>query len=231
MNVIAIIIGRGGSTRIPRKNVREFGDKPMIAWPVGMAFQSGLFSRIVVSTDDPEIADAARDAGADFPILRPAELSDDRCGTLEVMGHAVRVGMDRDWVFDAACCIYATAAFTSSDDLRAAEELHAQGWDYVFAAGRFQRAPQRAFVRKPGGEAAMLLPHHASTRSQDLEPSFFDAGQFYWGSAAAWREQRPIFGNRTTFVELPPERAIDIDTPDDWAIALKQFEQWKRRDG
>ena len=229
LSAIAIVTARGGSQRIPRKNLRDFAGKPMIAWPVETAVRSGLFDRVIVSTDDPDIADAAIRAGAEAPFVRPAELADHHAGTVEVVGHAVDWARSAGQDFDCACCLYGTAAFTSPSDLASARDLHSEGWDYVFAAGRFQRAPQRALVRGEGGAAAMLQPEYAGTRSQDLKPAYFDAGQFYWGSADAWAQRRPIFGPRTSFIELPPERAVDIDTPDDWAMAERRFSEWMQR--
>jgi pseudaminic acid cytidylyltransferase len=230
MSAIAIITARGGSKRIPRKNVREFAGKPMIAWPIETAIRSQLFDHVIVSTDDPEIARVAADAGAEVPFTRPLELSDDHSGTLEVVGHAVDWARTHDRHFDCACCLYGTAAFTSTEDLADARD-RSHGWDYVFAAGRFIRPPQRAFIKDAAGAMSLLCPEFALARSQDLEVAYYDAGQFYWGSAAAWSERRPIFGERTTFIELPPERAIDIDTPEDWAMAERQFSEWKRARG
>jgi len=228
MTAIAIITARGGSKRIPRKNVRPFAGKPIIAWPIATALESGLFDHVIVSTDDPEIASIAADAGAEVPFERPAELSDDQTGTLEVVGHAVDWAGSQGWRFDSACCVYGTAAFVTSEDLAEGRDQLGEA-DYVFAAGRFARAPQRAFVRDAAGAMRLLEPQFALTRSQDLEPAFYDAGQFYWGSTDAWSARRPIYGDRTTFIELPPERAIDIDTPDDWAMAERQFSEWKQR--
>lgn len=228
MSAVAIIMARGGSKRIPRKNAREFAGKPMIAWPIGTALGCGLFDRVIVSTDDAQIAEIGTGAGAEVPFIRPAELSDDHAGTLDVVHHAV------DWLgsagsnFDTVCCLYGTAAFASPDDLIAGWDLLTIGdWDYVFAAGRFARPPQRAFVKAPNGAMALLLSQFADSRSQDLEPAFYDAGQFYWGSASAWAAQRPIYGKRTAFIELPPSRALDIDTPEDWAMAERAVQQAK----
>ncbi len=227
MSAIAIITARGRSKRIPRKNVQEFAGKPMIAWPIATALESGLFDRVIVSTDDPEIASIAGDAGAEVPFMRPAELADDRSGTLEVVSHSVDWAQSQGWQFDQACCLYGTAAFATADDLQQARDA-LNGWDYVLTAGQFARPPQRAFV-KADGAMKLLQPEFALTRSQDLERAYYDAGQFYWGSAEAWSGRRPIYGERTTFIELPSERAIDIDTPDDWAMAERQFSQWKQR--
>lgn len=225
----AILPARGGSKRIPGKNVRAFAGRPMIAWAIGTAVESGLFERVIVSTDDEEIARAARAAGAEVPFARPAHLADDMCGTVEVVSHAVGWLCDQGWSAPAACCIYATAAFTTAADLAAARDLQSEGWDYVLAAGAFDRPVQRAFARAANGSVTPLFPEHRLARTQDLEPTYYDAGQFYWGATEAWLERRPIFGHRTSFIELPGERAIDIDTPADWASAERRFEEWKAR--
>ena len=223
MNV-AIVPARGGSKRIPDKNIRPFAGRPMLSWPIATALESGLFDRVIVSTDSPEVAAAARLAGAETPFVRPPELSDDHCGTLEVMTHALRwvetAGVDAA----AVCCLYATAVFVTAADLRAALAVLSEGsWDYVFAASRYPQPVQRAFSRSEDGAAALLFPEHRLTRTQDLPPVYQDVGQFYWGRADAWAEGRPIFGARTTFVELASGRCQDIDTPEDWASAEKLF--------
>jgi N-acylneuraminate cytidylyltransferase len=227
MRAIAIIVARGGSKRIPRKNVREFAGKPMIVRPIAAALESRMFDRVIVSTDDPEIASVATSAGVQAPFVRPAELADDHSGTLEVMTHAVDWARSQGWRFNRACCLYGTAAFVTPEDLAAAR-YRLSGWNYVFAAGRFRRSPQRAFIKSDAGAMQLLQPEFAHCRSQDLAPTYYDAGQFYWGTAEAWIDRRPIYGERTTFVELPPERALDIDMPDDWAAAERQFAEWKQ---
>ncbi len=202
----------------------------MILWPIATALESGLFDRILVSTDDPEIADVARSAGAEVPFMRPAELADDHCGTVEVVAHAMAWAANQGWNCNAACCLYATAVFATAEDMRAAQAIHTNGgWDYVLAAGRFDRAVQRAFARQEDGSIALLFPEHRLTRSQSLAPSYYDAGQFYWGSAQSWLEKRPILGHRSTLVELPQWRARDIDTAEDWAAAERIFTEWQNR--
>lgn len=221
---LAVIPARGGSKRIPRKNVRPFAGRPMIAWSIDAARKSGLFGRVIVSTDSEEVAEVAREAGAEVPFVRPPELSDDHCGTLEVITHAARWARDEGLAPEAICCLYATAALTQPGDLRASlDVLEGGGWDYVFAAGRFSQPVQRAFLKACGGEMELLFPDHRLTRSQDLPPVYHDAGQFYWGRFYAWLEGRPIYGPRTSFVELPPERVQDIDTPEDWTQAERLF--------
>jgi N-acylneuraminate cytidylyltransferase len=223
---LAVIPARGGSKRIPGKNIRRFAGRPMIAWAIATARDSGLFDRIIVSTDSDEVAAVAREAGAEVPFRRPAELSDDHCGTLEVMTHAVGRAQSGGLDPRLVCCLYPTAVLTGADDLRAALTMLDGGdWDYVFAAGRFAQPVQRAFVRGEDDAMVLLFPEHRLTRTQDLPPAYHDAGQFYWGRAEAWGAGRPIYGPRTTFIELPPERCQDIDTPQDWDAAERLFAQ------
>jgi N-acylneuraminate cytidylyltransferase len=228
MNV-AIIPARGGSKRIPRKNIRPFAGKPMIAWSIDAARASGLFDRIVVSTDDAEIADVAQSCGAETPFLREPALADDHAGTLEVVTDAVsRICVDGSRP-EAICCLYATAPFATAADLVQGREKLADGnWDYVFTATRYAAPVQRAFARSASGAMALLQPEHALTRSQELTPVYHDAGQYYWGTPQAWLTGRPIYGDRTTFVELPHWRVQDVDTLEDWRRAEHLFEILQR---
>lgn len=223
-NRVAIIPARGGSKRIPRKNIREFCGKPMIAWSIEAAKASGCFERIVVSTDDAEIAEVARARGAEVPFMRPEMLSDDYAGTLPVIRHSV------DWLnenlepVDYACCLYATAPFVSPEDLRRGWELIRQeNSSYVFSVTSYAFPIQRAIRIMDNGRVAMFSPEHFQTRSQDLEEAWHDAGQFYWGTAQAWCEERAIFSAESVPVTLPRHRVQDIDTPEDWARAEWMF--------
>jgi N-acylneuraminate cytidylyltransferase len=227
---VAIIPARGGSKRIPRKNIRDFCGKPMIAWSIAAARESGCFERIIVSTDDAEIAEVARAHGAEVPFVRPAALSDDHATTIAVIAHAMQTLVDDGAALDAACCIYATAPLLEPADLRdGLARLRGESLDYVFAMTRFEAPIQRALRVTPEGRIGMFHPEHAATRSQDLEPAFHDAGQFYWGSRDAWLSARPIFGSASAAIELPRDRVQDIDTPDDWVRAELLFERLKRR--
>ena len=219
MNPIAIIPARGGSKRIPRKNVREFCGKPMIAWSIDAARESELFERILVSTDDQEIAEVARSCGAEVPFLRPSQLSDDHTGTTAVIAHAVEWLAEHDQCPEHVCCIYATAPFLNAEDLRQGLELLSSGdWSYVFSATDFAAPVFRAF--QAGAEGLkMLYPEHEMTRSQDLPDVLHDAAQFYWGRKDAWLQQRSMFAADSTVVRLPRWRVQDIDTPGDWARA------------
>lgn len=220
---IAIIPARGGSKRIPRKNIRTFCGRPMIAWPIATALASGLFDHVIVSTDDEEIADVAREAGAEVPFMRPKDLSDDYSNTTDVVVHALSSAIDAGWQVEAACCVYATAAFVTPTDLAEGRRLLSSGCDYSFAAVRYGHPPQRGFLKAPGGSPELLQPEHQTTRTQDLQPIYHDAGQFYWGTKEAWLARKPFFGPRTRFMELPTDRAIDIDREDDWTTAEQLF--------
>ena len=215
---LCLIPARGGSKRIPRKNVRPFAGRPMILWPLAAARASGLFDRIVVSTDDAEIAALARDHGAET-LDRPAALADDHATTRDVVLHALDTLTDLP---DALCCLYATAPFVRAEDLAAAHALLDDGADFAVPVARYPFPIERA-VRIRDGRLAMDRPEHLSTRSQDLEESFHDAGQFYWGTPSAWRGDAPIFGPRTAPLVLPAWRVQDIDTEEDWTRAEAMF--------
>lgn len=219
MNV-AIIPARGGSKRIPRKNVQPFAGQPIIAYAIQTAARSGLFERIVVSTDDVEIADVARRYGAEVPFERPKELSDDFTGTHEVVSHAVAWLLDHGAPVRNACCIYPTAALLRADDLqRGLDELARGGWDTVLAATTFPYPILRALTRGDDGAVRMIYPEHYQTRSQDLPEALHDAGQFYWATAATWLGPARGFTTTTSVVLLPRWRVQDIDTPEDWTRA------------
>lgn len=217
---VAIIPARGGSKRIPRKNIRMFCGKPMIAWSIEAALAAGCFDRVVVSTDDEEIADVAANAGADVPFLRPAALSDDYTGTVPVIRHAIEYLESQGQEVTLACCIYATAPFVQPDDLRAGlEKMQEPGVRYAFSVTSFPFPIQRAIRIQGSGAVEMFYPEHLNTRSQDLEEAFHDAGQFYWGCASSWREGKPIFAIHSRPVILPRHRVQDVDTLEDWERA------------
>jgi pseudaminic acid cytidylyltransferase len=221
---IAVIPARGGSKRIPRKNVKDFCGKPMIAWSIETARASNLFAHIIVSTNDAEISAVARAWGAEVPFVRPAELSDDNTGTTEVVAHATRWALNQGWAVSAVCCIYATAPFVEADDLmRGSVALESGDWLYAFSATEFAAPIFRAFQQLPGGGVRMFFPEHFSTRSQDLPVALHDAGQFYWGTTQAWLEKARIFSQSSLAVLMPRARSQDIDTADDWTFAESLF--------
>lgn len=217
---MAIIPARGGSRRIPRKNIRPFLGKPVIAWSIEAALESGLFDHVVVSTDDDEIATTAERYGATAPFRRPAQLSDDHTGTNPVVAHAIRWASDRGLACNPVCCIYATAPFVTSADLISGHKLlKHSGKDYVFTVTPFEYPVQRALMITDNGGLELLQLRHGETRSQDLEPAYHDAGQFYWGRAEAFLEGIPLFSEAAAPLILPPHRVQDIDTGEDWRRA------------
>lgn len=227
---IAVIPARGGSKRIPRKNIKDFCGKPMIAWSIEAAKISGLFDRIIVSTDDAEIAEVAKQWGAEIPFMRPDELSNDYAGTTEVIAHATQWAIDQGCDVDAVCCIYATAPFIQVADLkRGLEALESHDWAYAFTVTDFAASIFRSFKQNAEGGIEMFFPEHFSTRSQDLPTALHDAGQFYWGRPNAWLEGKGIFDRHTVPVIIPRWRVQDIDNWGDWQRAEQIFNQLEGR--
>jgi pseudaminic acid cytidylyltransferase len=191
----------------------------MIEYAIEAAVAAAVFDDIVVSTDDPEIAEIARGAGARVPFARPAELSDDHVPTVPVIAHAIREMLRTMPALEAVCCIYPCVPLLQPEDLiEALRLLGATSAAYVFPVAAFPSPIQRALRRGGDGTTLPFFPEYASTRTQDLEASFHDAGQFYWGTTAAWLAGLNIHTNGRTIV-LPEWRVIDIDTPDDWQRA------------
>lgn len=226
---LAVIPARGGSKRVPGKNVRMFAGRPMIAWSIQAAQDSGCFDRIVVSTDDEAIAEIATVEGAETPFRRPADLADDHTPTVPVVAHAIA---QEGEAVTQVCCLYATAPFVRAEDIRAGlTALEADDLDYVFPVTTFDFPIQRAVRLDAAGRVSMLQPEHLNTRSQDLEEALHDAGQFYWGTREAWLDGRPIFGARSAALRIPRSRVQDIDTVEDWERAELMFAALAGREG
>lgn len=221
---LAVIPARGGSKRIPRKNIKPFCGRPIITWSIAAARDSGCFDRVIVSTDDAEIAQVARDGGAEVPFKRPTELSNDHAGTVAVVRHAIEWQTANAEAPSLVCCIYATAPFLVADNLRRGlEVLQRSGSDFAFSVGKFSSPIQRAIRIDSRGRVAMLNPQHFDARSQDLEATYHDAGQFYWGRASAWCTSEILFGPASAAVVLPSHQVQDIDTSEDWIRAEWMF--------
>ncbi|WP_173912015.1 pseudaminic acid cytidylyltransferase [Acinetobacter sp. Marseille-Q1618] len=218
---LAVIPARGGSKRIPRKNIKLFHGKPMIAWSIEAALESNCFDEVWVSTDDAEIAQVAQEYGAKVPFLRPDELSDDFATTADVMQHAVKFFEEEKQVCpDYVCCLYATAPFVIQQDLLSGLNLiQSEKVDYVFSATTFPFPIQRAIKLTENDRVEMFSPEYFNTRSQDLQEAWHDAGQFYWGTAEAWLSKSTVFSNKSMIIELPRFRVQDIDTLEDWKRA------------
>lgn len=228
---IAIIPARGGSKRIPRKNIKHFCGKPMIAWSIEAARASGLFDHIIVSTDDAEIAEIARYWGAETPFVRPAELSNDYVGTGMVVKHAVEWAIKNLGEVEFVCTIYATAPFIKPADLKKGLVLlSGSGGKISFTATSFPFPIQRAIKITQSGRVAMFQPEHYSTRSQDLESAYHDAGQFYWAKIEAILNDVSAFSEEAVPLILPRYQVQDIDTVEDWQRAELMFEAWRALD-
>jgi pseudaminic acid cytidylyltransferase len=216
---VAIIPARGGSKRIPRKNIKAFCGKPMIAYAIEAAQNSELFERIIVSTDDEEIASVAHAYGAEIPFMRPQNLSDDYTGTTAVVAHVLEMLAEQNIHPEHTCCIYATVPFlTASSLIQGYNTLIQNHSEFAFSVTTFPYPIFRA-LRKEGDGVAMLWPEFSATRSQDLTEAYHDAGQFYWGETLSWLEKKMIFAPYSSPIILPRHQVQDIDTPEDWIRA------------
>ena len=220
---VAIIPARGGSKRIPRKNIRPFLGVPLLARTIQVLTSTRLFDRVVVSTDDDEVAQVGREAGAEVPFWRPATLADDHTPTVPVLADAVqRLRLDERSA--QVSCVYPTAVMLQADVLAEASTVqHEEAVDYVVPVAPFRAPIQRALRVTEEGRCKMIWPENLAVRTQDLETTYHDAGQFYCGSAEAWLAERPIFGPRTRAVVLEPNAVQDIDTEADWMEAEQRF--------
>ncbi|HEY1796737.1 MAG TPA: pseudaminic acid cytidylyltransferase [Stellaceae bacterium] len=217
---VAIIPARGGSKRVPRKNIRPFAGRPVIAHSIETARASGLFDEVIVSTDDDEIAEVAQSYRAAIPFRRPPDLAGDHATTIAVIQHALGWLAENGRDIDFACCIYATAPFLRAADLRyGLAKLVDSGRSFAFSVTAFEFPIQRALRIRPDGALDAFAPEHRDTRSQDLEPAYHDAGQFYWGRTAAFRDGRVLFSPESVPVILPRYLVHDIDTEEDWVRA------------
>lgn len=219
MSNLCIIPARGGSKRIPRKNIRPFLGSPIIAYSIRAAQESGLFDEIMVSTDDAEIAQMAQLYGASVPFPRSAETANDHATTAAVLTEVLRTYAQAGRTYERACCLYATAPFVTPERLREAfGKLETGGFDAVFPVVRYSFPVQRSVMMK-GDRLAWLYPEFADTRSQDLHPTYHDAGQFYWFNVPRFLETGQLLTGNTGGIALSEMEAQDVDTLDDWQLA------------
>lgn len=215
----AVIPARGGSKRLPRKNIRPMSGRPLIEWAIDLALESALFDEVVVSTDDPQIAEIALAAGASVPFERPAELSNDTASTGAVVAHTVSEMQGRGFAGEYVCCIYPASIFVSASDLADARDLlEDSDRDYAATLVRYQHPIQRALDMDSEKRVTAVDPLGATQRTQDLPPRWHDAGQFYWGRTRAWLKQIPVLPNAVGY-ELNASEVQDIDDEADWQRA------------
>ena len=223
-SAIAIITARGGSKRIPRKNVKLFCGKPIITYSIEAALQSGLFEEVMVSTEDEEIAQIARKAGAHVPFMRSSESAGDYASTDDVLLEVLAAYKERGKDFDSFCCLYPTAPFVTAEKLRTAMGLLDKA-DSVMPVVPFSFPPQRCMVLNGEGELRMKWPEHAKTRSQDLEPYYHDCGQFYCCRTAPFLECKTTDLPHMVPMIMSELEVQDIDNPDDWEIAELKYQK------
>ena len=223
---LLVIPARGGSKRIPKKNIKNFAGRPIIEWSIETGLNANYYDEIIVSTDDEVIKLVAESAGAKVPFIRPKNISDDFSTTLDVIKHAINWYKLEGHILTDITCLYPTSPFTTVEDLRQALYLYKNNIKenaFIFSATKFPSAIQRAFFLNKSGFSEMFHPEYYSSRSQDLENAYYDAGQFYIASPNVWLTKDNIFERSKPYF-LPPWRVQDIDTLKDWEMAEKLYE-------
>ncbi|WQY12827.1 pseudaminic acid cytidylyltransferase [Helicobacter pylori] len=223
MRAIAVVLARSSSKRIKNKNIIDFFNKPMLAYPIETALNSKLFEKVFISSDSMEYVNLAKNYGASFLNLRPKNLADDRATTLEVMAYHMKELELKD--NDIACCLYGTSALLQEKHLKNAFETLKENTDYVFTCAPFSASPYRSFSLENGVQ--MAFKEHLNTRTQDLKTLYYDAGLLYMGKAQAFKEMRPIFSPNSIALELSPLEVQDIDTLEDLELAKLKYSRLK----
>ena len=224
MSNIAIITARGGSKRIPRKNIREFCGKPIIAYSIEAAKGAGIFDEVMVSTDDQEIADISIKYGASVPFLRSPENSGDYSGTADVLLEVLREYQKSDQYFDVMCCLYPTAPFVTIEKLCSAYKIFTDhNAEKVMSVTAFSYPPQRSLLKDSTGKLYYQFPEHYKSRSQDLEKGYHDAGQFYWCKTERFLENKSVLSEHTVPFIVSELDVQDIDNETDWKLAELKY--------
>ena len=226
---ICIIPARGGSKRIPRKNIKSFCGQSIIGYSIKAALDSQCFDQVIVSTDDAEIVEVAKSFGASVPFVRPDELANDYTATIPVIKHAIEWFDDQKQLPSEVCCLYATTPFVQADTIRKAyKQMKQEKAEYCFTVTSFEFPIQRAVKVTTENRIEMFHPKYLETRSQDLKEAYHDAGQFYWGKAESFRQKKPLFSKSATPYFLPRHLVQDIDTPEDWKRAELMYQVLKK---
>lgn len=230
-SVLAIITARGGSKRIKRKNIRDFHGKPIIAYSIQAALDCKLFDRIVVSTEDDEIAEISKEYGAEVPFVRDVRLADDYVGTVEIVADAInRLDSSGD-TYKHICCIYPTAPLLTTRHLQEAYQMLCSGnIDYVLPVGEYDREIYHSLRESNTQGIEPIFPEYIGSRTQDLPTVYHDAGQFYWGRREAFLREKTIFGKNSRMLVIPSAYVCDIDYEEDWEKAEKMYDKLKEAD-
>ena len=224
MKNLAIITARGGSKRIPRKNIRSFLGKPIISYSIESALKSGVFDEVMVSTDDDEIAEIAKKYGAKVPFKRSLETSNDTATTTDVIIEVLNEYKKRDFNFDYACCIYPTAPFITADSLKVGlEQMLKSKTEAAIPVVKYSYPIQRALLIDSNDTISMLYPEHSRSRSQDLASCYHDAGQFYWFKVSAIKADMELLKMKASAIVIPETQVQDIDTEEDWVLAEMKY--------
>ena len=227
---VAIIPARGGSKRIPKKNIKNFCGKPIIGWVINILKKSKIFDRIIVSTDDKKIISIVKKYNVEAPFVRPKKLANDKVGTSEVVEHAISWLQKTGYKPSQVCCVYPTSPLLQIKDLKKSLQILNSGkWEYVFSASSFGPSIFRSFAKNKKGKIKIIFPKKVNKRSQDLEKAYHDAGQFYWGMAKTWLSKKEIFGKKSKIILLPRWRVQDIDVIEDWKNAEIIFRLLKKK--
>lgn len=223
MKKLCIIPARGGSKRIPRKNIKSFMGKPIIAYSIEAALTSGLFDEVMVSTDDEEMARVAQQYGAGVPFMRSSETANDYATTVDVLTEVIHTYEQRGCSFDTICCLYATAPFVTAGRLREASARLSDTVDACFTMVEYSYPIQRSLRINREGLVEMAYPEHLKSRSQDLEKTYHDAGQFYFVKTDALLTEKTVWCKRTAPLVLPELEVQDLDTETDWQLAEMKY--------
>lgn len=223
MKVLALITARGGSKRIPRKNIKDFFGKPMISWAIETTIKSGIFDEVMVSTEDTEIADISKKYGAQVPFIRSAKNADDIAGTEEVILEVLNCYELINKQFDFVCCIYPTTPLMTVERLFESRNKLIDGkYDTVFPVIKYGYPVQRALKSK-NNNIQMVWPEYENTRTQDLETYYHDAGQYYWLDVKKFNLHKQLFSSNSGFIELSEMETQDVDNLDDWNLTEIKF--------
>jgi len=227
---VAVIPARGGSKRIPKKNIKNFCGKPIIGWTIDIVRKSKIFNKIIVSTDDKKIGLIAKKYRAEVPFLRPSKLAHDNVATSDVVAHAINWLKKKGYKPKEVCCIYPTAPLLQIKDLkRSLKYLRSGKWQHVFSATTFESSIFRSFRENKKKKLKTIFSNKIESRTQDLDQAYHDAGQFYWGSVKYWLNKKKVFGKNSKVVLLPRWRVQDIDVMDDWEKAEIIFRLMKKK--